>query len=113
MLGPREFALMKRGTYIVNTAHGSLVGEAALYQALRDGRISGVALDVFEEEPLPLSSPLRQLDNCIFGTHNSSDTVEAVERVNEKAVSNLLDGLESASQAEGSSDQSRSQGCIS
>ena len=97
MLGPREFAFMRTGTYIVNTARGPLIDEAALFLALREGRIAGAALDVFEEEPLPLSSPLRQLDNCIFGTHNSSNTVEAVERVNKKAVSNLLDGLESAS----------------
>lgn len=94
MLGPHEFALMKTGTYIVNTARGSLIDEAALFLALREGRIAGVALDVFETEPLPLDSPLRQFDNCIFGTHNSSNTHEAVMRVNELAIRNLFDGLQ-------------------
>lgn len=93
MLGPREFALMKRGVYIVNTARGALIDEAALVQALREGKVAGAALDVFENEPLPLESPLRQFDNCIFGTHNSSNTREAVMRVNELAIRNLLDGL--------------------
>ena len=96
MLGPNEFAFMKTGVYIINTARGALIDEAALVQALREGRVAGAALDVFEQEPLPLDSPLRQFDNCIFGTHNSSNTMEAVMRVNEITIRNLLDGLEDA-----------------
>ena len=96
MLGPREFALMKTGVYIINTARGALIDEDALVQALREGKVAGAALDVFEQEPLPTDSLLRQFDNCIFGTHNSSNTIEAVMRVNELAIRNLLDGLESA-----------------
>ena len=95
MLGPCEFAAMKTGVYIVNTARGPLIDEAALVQALREGKVAGAALDVFEDEPLPLDSPLRQFDNCIFGTHNSSNTYEAVMRVNERTIRKLLDGLES------------------
>ena len=95
MLGPREFDLMKTGEYIVNTSRGALIDEAALVKALREGKVAGAALDVFEEEPLSPNSPLRQFENCIFGTHNSSNTYEAVLRVNELAIRNLLEGLES------------------
>jgi len=94
MLGEREFARMKTGVYVINTARGKLIDETALAQAIRQGTVAGAALDVFEEEPLPLSSPLRELDNCIFGSHNSSNTVEAVMRVNELAIRNLLDVLD-------------------
>jgi len=97
MLGPNEFALMKNGVYIINTARGALIDEAALVQAIDEGKVAGAALDVFEEEPLPPGSSLRQFDNCIFGTHNSSNTTEAVMRVNEIAIRNLLDGLEGVS----------------
>lgn len=97
MLGPNEFALMKNGVYIINTARGALIDEVYLAQALGEGKVAGAALDVFEEEPLPADSPLRQFHNCIFGTHNSSNTMEAVMRVNKIAISNLLDGLEDAS----------------
>lgn len=93
MLGPREFALMKTQVYIINTARGPLVDEEALVKALQEGKVAGAALDVFEEEPLPNNSPLRQFDNCIFGAHNSSNTYEAVMRTNELAIKNLIDGL--------------------
>jgi D-3-phosphoglycerate dehydrogenase len=94
MLGSREFDLMKTGVYIVNTSRGALIDEVALVKALREGKVAGAALDVFEEEPLSPDSQLRQFDSCIFGTHNSSNTHEAVMRVNELAIRNLLEGLE-------------------
>ncbi len=93
MIGEREFWIMKPGAYIINTARGQLLDEAALVRTLANGRIAGAALDVFEEEPLPLNSPLRQFEQCILGAHNSSNTSEAVLRVNDLAVRNLLDGL--------------------
>lgn len=96
MLGAREFDLMKAGVFIVNTARGALIEEPALVQALRDGKVAGAALDVFEQEPLPSDSPLRQFGSCIFGTHNSSNTVEAAVRTSELTIRNLLDGLEKA-----------------
>lgn len=96
MLSKSEFALMQSGVYIINTSRGALIDEEALVQALREGKIAGAALDVFEQEPLPLDSPLREFDNCILGTHNSSNTSEAVMRVNEVSIRNLLDGLDSA-----------------
>ena len=94
MLGSSEFALMKTPVYIVNASRGSLIDETALIKALREGKVAGAALDVFEQEPLSPNSPLRQFENCIFGTHNSSNTHEAVMRVNELAIHNLLEGLE-------------------
>ena len=94
MLGHREFALMKTGVFIINTARGPLINEEALVQALHGGKVAGAALDVFNEEPLPPDSPLRDFDNCIFGSHNSSNTYEAVIRTNELAINNLLEGLE-------------------
>jgi D-3-phosphoglycerate dehydrogenase len=94
MLGRREFQLMKTGVYLINTARGPLIDEAALVEALDQGKVAGAALDVFEQEPLPPDSPLRRFSNCIFGTHNSSNTYDAVMRVNDLAIRNLLSGLE-------------------
>ena len=85
---------MPRGSFLVNTARGPLVDEAALVAALRTGQLAGAALDVFESEPLPAESPLRDLPNVILGSHNASNTVEAVRRVNQLAIDNLLSVLE-------------------
>jgi D-3-phosphoglycerate dehydrogenase / 2-oxoglutarate reductase len=89
-----EFDRMRAGVRIINAARGPLIDEAALVAALESGRVAGAALDVFEVEPLPFDSPLRHFDQCIFGTHNASNTVEAVRRVNELAIENLLRALD-------------------
>lgn len=93
LLSHPQFEKMKSGVRIVNVARGPLIDEKALTGALEAGKVAGAALDVFEVEPLPMESPLRQFDQCIFGTHNSSHTKEAVMRVNELAINNLLKGL--------------------
>lgn len=93
LLSHSQFELMKPGVRLVNVARGPLIDETALVAALESGKVAGAALDVFEVEPLPMNSPLRQFDQCIFGTHNSSHTKEAVFRVNEMAIQNLLQGL--------------------
>jgi D-3-phosphoglycerate dehydrogenase len=90
LLGRKQFALMREGAYLINTSRGALVDEAALIQALDSGRLAGAALDVFEQEPLALDNPLRRFEQCIFGAHNASNTQDAVDRINEIAVKNLL-----------------------
>jgi D-3-phosphoglycerate dehydrogenase len=84
---------MKHGVFIINTSRGGLIDETALADAIQNGIVDGAALDVFEHEPLPDNSRLRTFDSCIFGSHNSSNTKESVDRVNEFAINNLIEGL--------------------
>lgn len=93
MIGREELDRLGAGGYLINTARGELVDQAALVTALQEGTIAGAALDVFEEEPLPEDDPLTELDSVILGSHNAQNTHEAVERVNERAVENLIAGL--------------------
>ena len=69
LIGARQIALMKKSSYLINTSRGPIVDEAALLAALRDKRISGAGLDVFDVEPLPLDHPLRKLDNVVLTPH--------------------------------------------
>jgi phosphoglycerate dehydrogenase-like enzyme len=69
LLGARELALMKPSALLVNTSRGPIVDEAALIEALRQGRLAGAGLDVFEEEPLPLDHPFRRLPNTVITPH--------------------------------------------
>jgi D-3-phosphoglycerate dehydrogenase len=86
-------ALLPRGSFVVNVSRGSLVDETALADALATEHLAGVALDVFESEPLPADSKLRDLEGCIFGSHNASNTTQGVLRASERAVENLIQGL--------------------
>ena len=64
-------AKMKKGSVLINTARGGLVDEAALCEALASGHLRGAGLDVFEVEPLPLTSPLLKFDNVLFAGHTA------------------------------------------
>lgn len=80
---------MKDGAYVVNVARGPLIDENALVEALKSEKLAGAALDVFENEPLSSHSPLRDMPSCIFGSHNGSNTVDAVERASFRAIEKI------------------------
>jgi D-3-phosphoglycerate dehydrogenase / 2-oxoglutarate reductase len=93
LIGAKQLALMKPSAYLINTARGSVVDEPALIEALRNQRIAGAALDVFEVEPLPADSPLRSMENCLMAPHNANSSPAARQRVHESTIANLLNGL--------------------
>jgi phosphoglycerate dehydrogenase-like enzyme len=76
LVGAAQLALMKPTAFLINTARGPIVDEAALVEVLRERRIAGAALDVFETEPLPAGSPLLSLDNVILTSHSIGWTEE-------------------------------------
>jgi D-3-phosphoglycerate dehydrogenase len=69
IVGAKELGLMKPSAFIINTSRGPLIDEAALIAALRDKKIGGAGLDVFDTEPLPLDHPLRKMDNVVITPH--------------------------------------------
>ncbi|WP_428243135.1 phosphoglycerate dehydrogenase [Gynuella sp.] len=89
MLNSETLELLKEGAYVINVARGPLIDEAALISALKSGHVKAAALDVFEIEPLPSDSPLRNMQQCIFGSHNGSNTVEGVERATLEALNKI------------------------
>jgi D-3-phosphoglycerate dehydrogenase / 2-oxoglutarate reductase len=96
LMNDRTLALMKPTAYLINTARGPVVDEAALVRALRAGRIAGAALDVFEAEPT-ISLELRSLPNVILTPHVGGSADEALARMIELALLNVtlvLDGAE-------------------
>jgi D-3-phosphoglycerate dehydrogenase len=93
LMNSDTFALMKPTAVLINTARGPIVDEGALVAALQNGRIAGAALDVFEQEPLPVDSPLLKMDNVMLAPHNSNSSPAAWERVHWNTIRNLLDGL--------------------
>ena len=93
LMGAANIALMKPSSYLINTARGPMVEEQALVSALEREAIAGAALDVFEEEPLPLESRLRGFSNCLFAPHNANGSPSAAEKVHISTITNLLKGL--------------------
>lgn len=94
MLNAGVLANTKPGVLIVNVARGPLIDEAALIAALKAGHVAAAGLDVFEQEPLPTDSPLRAMPQCIFGSHNGSNTRDAVRRASYEAMDRLFSFLE-------------------
>lgn len=93
MIGEAQLRRMKRSAFLVNTARGKVVQEAALVRALGERWIAGAALDVYEEEPLGRSSPLYALDNIVLMPHVAGLTVEAVEGMSLSAARQILQAL--------------------
>jgi len=94
MLGDKEFALMKPGALLVNTARGPIVSEPALIKALETGHLGGVGLDVFDVEPLPMDHPLRRFENAILLSHRGYATVEILSERYEQAMTNIMDFID-------------------
>ena len=88
-IGEAELASMKREAYLVNTARGPIVDEAALARALRDGQIAGAGLDVFEREP-EVEPALLELDNVVLAPHIASATVETRTKMALIAAENAI-----------------------
>jgi D-3-phosphoglycerate dehydrogenase len=84
---------MRQQAILINCARGPIVDEGALVQALQAGAIGGAALDVFEVEPLPADSPLKQMTNVLLAPHNSNSSPAAWERVHRLTIKNLVEGL--------------------
>jgi D-3-phosphoglycerate dehydrogenase len=97
-LGPQEFAQMKPGAIFVNTARGQLVDEAALIDALRQGRLAAAGLDVFAVEPLPAGHPLTLLPNVVLTPHSAGITPETLEAGLRLAIENVWRFLEGTPQ---------------
>jgi len=89
LFGKREFGLMKPNAIFINIGRGGTTDTEALLEALRNGTIAGAGLDVFEQEPLPETSPLWSQDNVIITPHNSGSTDRYEERAMEIFLHNL------------------------
>lgn len=94
LLDARRLGLMKRDAVLVNTARGGIVEEAALATMLREGRLGGAALDVFDNEPLPAGSPLAGAPRLILTPHIAGVTLEANERVSALIADRVAAALE-------------------
>ena len=90
MINADVFARAKQGVRLINVGRGPVVEEAALEEALKTGKVFSAALDVFEIEPLPQESYLHTHPHCILGSHNASNTVDAVVRTSEIAIDKLM-----------------------
>jgi len=93
MLNRETLAMCKPGVRVVNVARGPLIDEQALIEGLQSGHVCSAALDVFEQEPLPGDSALREMPRCILGSHNGSNTSDAVAKTNDRAIAKLLEFL--------------------
>ncbi len=93
MIGEKALSRMKKTAYLINTSRGPVVDEEALYEALKQRRIAGAALDVFEHEPIDPKSPLLVLDNIVVTPHIASASVETRTRMAVVAATNLVNVL--------------------
>ena len=93
MISTKEFALMKNGVRIVNCARGGIIDELALVNAVKDGKVAGAAMDVFEKEPLLADNELLKLDNVVTTPHLGASTEEAQVNVAIEVAEIVRDAL--------------------
>jgi len=84
---------MKKDAILINTSRGSIIDERALIESLKEKRIGGAGLDVFEMEPLPLDSELLRLENIVLSPHRGSASVETRAAMAKLAARNLISVL--------------------
>ncbi|MEQ6358763.1 D-isomer specific 2-hydroxyacid dehydrogenase family protein [Thermoanaerobacter thermohydrosulfuricus] len=89
MLSHKEFSMMKKNVFIVNTARGELIDTEALIKALKEGKVAGAGLDVVEGEPIDDNHPLLAFDNVIITPHTSAYTYECLRGMGDKVVSDV------------------------
>lgn len=90
LINAEKLKLMKKTAYLVNNSRGPVVDEKALYDALKEGRIAGAGLDVFEQEPTSMDNPLLKLDNVVVAPHISSASLETRSKMSEMVADNLV-----------------------
>jgi len=90
MIGEKEFNLMKKTAYFINTARGPIVNEEALYKVLSEKKIAGAALDVYSKEPPSADFPLFKLDNVLMFPHIAAYTVETISRMDRMNAEDLV-----------------------
>ena len=93
LINKEALSRMKSEAVLINTARGPIVEEKSLITALQEKSISGAALDVYEIEPLPEDSPLREFSQVLLAPHNANSSPQAWEKVHWNSIRNLLDGL--------------------
>ncbi len=90
MIGEKEMSLMKPECYLINSARGGIIDEAALARALNAGKLAGAGIDVFSIEPPPPDYVLFKAQNVIFSTHMGGSAPEAIQRAGELAALNIM-----------------------
>ncbi len=93
LMNKERLSLMKPTAFLINASRGPVVVEKDLIDALKNKVIVGAALDVFEDEPLPKNSPLREMENVILSPHNTNAGPKAWNFVHQNTVNNLIAGL--------------------
>ena len=94
LVNEEKLRLMKKTAYLINNSRGPVVDEKALYTALKEGRIAGAGLDVFEQEPASPDNPLLKLDNVVVAPHISSASIETRSKMAEMVAENLVSFFE-------------------
>ena len=89
MINKNIILRFKKGINLINVSRGQLINEIDLCNGIKNGYIAGAALDVYENEPLEQNSPLREFGQIIFGTHNGSNTFEAVQKTSHLAIKKI------------------------